>query len=294
MTDETEEVARDKLRAEAERILAEAAKIRAEAADLARPRWQNPSVFIPLLLAFGTGFGGLLSAYYTVQIKRSEVAEARLAGREELITLRQGKAELEAEAAQLRASVAERTADRDRLAAEARRLSERREALEQDVVDADRRREDALRRLDEIERALAAANAAAQAQALPPAVRQGLVAAEQSAQAAAQSLERGRTTVYLQFRGDIDRDIMRALQARLAAAGYRVPGIERVAAEYGNEVRYFHPEDADAAREILGLVQQHFAGECRLRTPAAARQLRLTAPRGNIEVWIGATTGTCR
>lgn len=102
----------------------------------------------------------------------------------------------------------------------------------------------------------------------------------------------GKTTlgkvVFLQFKGDIHRDIIRQLQSNISKAGYTAPGIEYVAGNYTSEVRYFHPVDSTYARSVQELTQEFMNGT-NFRVNVGIRDLtraQFNAPEGQIEVWI--------
>lgn len=94
--------------------------------------------------------------------------------------------------------------------------------------------------------------------------------------------------VYIQFRGSLSRATANALRARLNASGFNAPGVERIDRPYGNSVRYFHPEDEAAARELAQAASAFFA---ELRCPATFEPQNKAAggagvPQGQLEIWI--------
>lgn len=250
-------------RAEAEKFEAEAAKIRAETAALARAPWKQPSIIIPVLLAVAGGVGGLTAAYFDWRIRASEFAKQELDLQRRLLTLRQEEFELNNVLPRQRAALESQTAA---LRLEAERLA-------QEVTAA---------------RSTLASQGAAGAQATASLADIGSRVASTTA-----ALDRARYIVFLHFRGMLSRDLMRDLQAKLVTIGYRAPGIERIDSNFGNDIRYFHDDDREAAEETAMLVRKAFAGPCQLRQSLAVRRLDLAAPRGSIEVWIGSTEGKC-
>jgi hypothetical protein len=101
----------------------------------------------------------------------------------------------------------------------------------------------------------------------------------------------GVTAVYVQFAG-YNRDRIIGVSSRLAQAGWPVRGAEqggeRLAAASGlNEVRFFHPEDAEAASRLALGVSAALPGQPSIEvrdfsgTPVAA-----SARPGHLEVWI--------
>lgn len=255
-----------------DKIRAEAEKLRAEAREAARPPLTRPAIWIPLLLAIGSGAGGLLTAYFTWQTKTADFEAARLDADRKKFKLEQETDQLEVR--------------RNNLALAIDAMEQRRRDIEGKVAVA-------AQNLADLQRALAA-QASTQTPAQTAAVERNLSGARDALGSAVALLASSNVTVFLQFRGDVSRDVMRGLQANLAEAGFRAPGIERVAGDYANEVRYFHAEDRDAAQAIVTRVQAFFGAGCRLRSPVKDVLSRLAAPRGQIEVWIGATEGDCR
>ncbi len=252
-----------RFRAETAKVEAEAEKLRAETQALARAPWRQPSIYIPLLLAIAGGIGGLSAGYFDWKIRTSEFAKQELEMQRRILTLRQEEFELGNLLPRQRAALEAQTAA---LRLEAERLA-------QEVAAA---------------QAALASQGAAGAQAAA-----SLADIGSRVETTTAALDRARYTVFLHFRGALSRDVMRNLQQRLVTIGYRAPGIERIDSNFGNDIRYFHADDRDAADEIARIVREAFGGDCTLRQPLATRSMNLPAPRGNIEVWIGSTMGQC-
>jgi DNA repair exonuclease SbcCD ATPase subunit len=252
-----------RLRAETAKVEAEAAKLRAETEALARAPWKQPSIYIPLLLAIAGGTGGLTAGYFDWKIRTSEFAKQELELQRRILTLRQEQLELASMLRSERAALEEQTAA---LRVEAQRLAQEVAAAKAALDSLGAAWEEAAASLAEIGSRVETTTAA---------------------------LDRARYTVFLHFRGALSREVMRNLQQQLVTRGYRVPGIERIDLNFGNDIRYFHADDSGAAEEIAGIVREAFGGGCTLRQPLATRSMNLPAPRGNIEVWIGSTTGQC-
>lgn len=67
--------------------------------------------------------------------------------------------------------------------------------------------------------------------------------------------------VYIQFRGDLSRDLIAELRASLTSKGFNAPGAERVGGDYQNIVKYFRStEDAQAAA-LAKHVEAFFAAQ---------------------------------
>ena len=117
--------------------------------------------------------------------------------------------------------------------------------------------------------------------------QQSPVLAQEAAKVALDSARTARV-VYIQFRGTLSRATANALRGRLNGSGFNAPGVERIDRVFGNSVRYFHAEDADAARELAQAASAFFAAQ---RCPAAFPPQDMTArgasvPIGQLEIWI--------
>lgn len=95
--------------------------------------------------------------------------------------------------------------------------------------------------------------------------------------------------VYVQFRGGIARSVAESLRARLKTAGYDAPGVERLAGNYANEVRYFRPEDRESAQRVADLARSELEAHGCKPADFAPREMGAglyKARPGQIEVWI--------
>jgi len=91
---------------------------------------------------------------------------------------------------------------------------------------------------------------------------------------------------YIQFRGDLTRDLINELRASLSAKAFNAPGAERVAGEYQNLVKYFKPTESADAEELASAVESFFASKgCQLKmrvVPASTT----TIQNPPLEVWL--------
>lgn len=269
------------------KLEAEALKIAAEAVDVGRHPFSRPGTWMPLLLAVGTAIGGLITAYYSFQVREIEVSAARLDSERALIEADRRKLALEQAAAELDRRVTDLQRNEDRLRSEIGRLQQEREQTSAEIA---RIRGE----VEAAERRLASIAAAPDPVAAATAIGEGLGRTAAQITGLAATLERQSGRVFLHFRGALDRSVMRNLETRLEAAGYTVPGIERVAGDWSSSVRYFHDEDAELARDVAGMVTEFFTGVCALPAPIATSRLTLRAPRGQIEVWVSQNCGPAR
>lgn len=119
-------------------------------------------------------------------------------------------------------------------------------------------------------------------------VRQESPALAQAAAQVARDSARAARVVYIQFRGTLSRATANALRSRLNGGGFNAPGMERIDRQFGNSVRYFHAEDAEAARALAQVAASFFAEQ---GCPATFPPQDLSArgggvPVGQLEVWI--------
>ena len=119
-------------------------------------------------------------------------------------------------------------------------------------------------------------------------VRQESPALAQAAAQVARDSARAARVVYIQFRGALSRATANALRARLNGGGFNAPGVERIDRQFGNSVRYFHAEDADAARSLAQVASAFFAEQgCQASFPPQDMSARGGGvPMGQIEIWI--------
>ena len=94
--------------------------------------------------------------------------------------------------------------------------------------------------------------------------------------------------VYIQFQGSLERNSMKQLAKLYQQKGFQAPGVERIASNYRNEVRYFNPSDAELASQVATIAQNFFAQKsCPIEN---IKLQKLTnnnnVPKGQIELWI--------
>ena len=99
------------------------------------------------------------------------------------------------------------------------------------------------------------------------------------------------SVAFIQFRGAVQRGTMDSLRARLAAAGFVAPGVERVDRQFGSAVRYFHVEDRTVADSAAAIARAFLQPRSSTALPIPVQSMAgrgFRAPRGQIEVWISA------
>jgi hypothetical protein len=103
--------------------------------------------------------------------------------------------------------------------------------------------------------------------------------------------------VYLQYSDPSALAVMRKIQSALIAQNFVAPGIEHVRANQfeilaPNEVKYFHADDAQIARNIAKTAAETLAGNCtnppRVIVPRKPAYSKRPATTTQIEVWISA------
>jgi hypothetical protein len=94
-----------------------------------------------------------------------------------------------------------------------------------------------------------------------------------------------RRLVYIQFQGDLSRSLINELRKNLENQSYSAPGAERVAGEYKALVKYFHPEDEQAAASLIKFTEAFFLSKgCPLHLRAIQAQAAMTTPA--LELWL--------
>ncbi len=89
--------------------------------------------------------------------------------------------------------------------------------------------------------------------------------------------------IYFQVRSDAQADLFRRCVPDLLAAGYRVPAADHVKiGPKRTELRYFHPEDKDAAVKLRGQLQTCLGQPVALSNPSYKGINPL-----HFEVWLG-------
>ncbi|TRU52492.1 MAG: hypothetical protein EWV91_03515 [Microcystis aeruginosa Ma_QC_Ca_00000000_S207] len=94
--------------------------------------------------------------------------------------------------------------------------------------------------------------------------------------------------VYIQFQGSLERNSMKQLAKLYQQKGFQAPGVERIAGNYRNEVRYFNPSDAELASQVATIAQNFFAQKSCPIENIKLQQLtnNNNVPKGQIELWI--------
>lgn len=100
-------------------------------------------------------------------------------------------------------------------------------------------------------------------------------------------------TVYLHIGVESDRAAAQALGKTLCAAGYSVPGIEKVATPGSSQLRYYYPEQVAEAEHIATLFKAD-APPARWWAPPAVRQLGGidNLDRHTAEIWLPQSTSS--
>ncbi len=66
---------------------------------------------------------------------------------------------------------------------------------------------------------------------------------------------------YIQFRGEISRDLINELRVSLLGKSFNAPGAERVTGEYANQVKYFKPTQRKDAEELANSIELFFSNK---------------------------------
>jgi hypothetical protein len=91
---------------------------------------------------------------------------------------------------------------------------------------------------------------------------------------------------FIQFRGDLTRDLINELRVNLAHKAFNAPGAERVSGEYQNLVKYFKPTESGDAQELANAVESFFASKgcpLKMRVVPATNATAVSPP---LEVWL--------
>jgi hypothetical protein len=107
-------------------------------------------------------------------------------------------------------------------------------------------------------------------------------------------------TVYVQFRGAVTRELINRYRQALTiirADGkpWIVPNATRIGGDYTNQVKYFSPEDSQAASRLASMTNDFFHGStCRLNSPIGITE---STPTGNdttqrFEIWVAPDCST--
>lgn len=124
--------------------------------------------------------------------------------------------------------------------------------------------------------------------ALPP---PDVARQQQQIQASLQALNADQdTTIFFQFAGASTREEAKAISAKLAERGYKMPGEERIGSAAGlHEIRYFYDEDAEAAKRAAGEVNAVLAAmgyKAEVKTKSLTGYSRTKPRQGVLELWL--------
>jgi chromosome segregation ATPase len=284
--------------------LAEIEKLKAEAESLRRPPsfiWTN---WIPLLgglAALSTAVAGTVIQWKVtdIQSERQKLAAERsildadskvLAAKKEVISSQE-------EISKLRAERQEQELAKKRAAEEVVKSQEEISKLTADGQELELARKSAIDEMNVARERVSVAKSeleriqteleAALTKATDSNTREAISDIASNAKAASSSLSRQNQLIYLQFRGAISRDTMRGLQSQLRDAGYLVPGIERIAGSYLNEVRYFKKDDVEVARKVASIAAKFFQEKkCSLPSRITEKFVSQDKPPDQIELWV--------
>ncbi|HEY0151405.1 MAG TPA: pentapeptide repeat-containing protein [Longimicrobium sp.] len=91
--------------------------------------------------------------------------------------------------------------------------------------------------------------------------------------------------VYIQFQGSVTREVLNLLREHLGRSGFAAPGAQRITPSFESEVRYFHEEDAEVARQVAESTRAFFEQRnCPVELPV--RRIQMEARPGQVEVWV--------
>jgi hypothetical protein len=96
---------------------------------------------------------------------------------------------------------------------------------------------------------------------------------------------RDKPTVYVHFRGSIQRTVAESLRSKLEAEFF-APGVERVDGIYESEVRFFHLEDRQLAERVADRAAGFLEARGCAPSKVATKSSRLAAPSNQVEIWI--------
>jgi multidrug efflux pump subunit AcrA (membrane-fusion protein) len=91
---------------------------------------------------------------------------------------------------------------------------------------------------------------------------------------------------FIQFRGDLTREVINELRTSLARKAFNAPGAERVNGEYQNLVKYFKSNESADAEELGSAVEAFFASKgcpIKMRVVPATKASAVSPP---LEVWL--------
>ena len=116
-------------------------------------------------------------------------------------------------------------------------------------------------------------------------LKASLTKTDSALQTATPGASKGRLA-FIQFRGDLTRDVINELRVSLAEKSFNAPGAERVSGEYQNLVKYFKPTESGDAERLASAVESFFAAKrcpVKLRVVPAATSAIANPP---LEVWL--------
>ncbi len=97
---------------------------------------------------------------------------------------------------------------------------------------------------------------------------------------------RNARLAYIQFRGDLSRNLINELRLALSSKAFNAPGAERVAGDYQNLIKYFNPTEGGDADELAAAVESFFSSKgCPLKmrvVPATSTTIKDSPP----EIWL--------
>lgn len=71
---------------------------------------------------------------------------------------------------------------------------------------------------------------------------------------------------YIQYKGELDRNLINELRVALSSKAFNAPGAERVAGDYRNMIKYFNQIENKDAEELAAAVEVFFAAKgCHLK-----------------------------
>ena len=94
-----------------------------------------------------------------------------------------------------------------------------------------------------------------------------------------------RRLVYIQFQGTLSRSIINDLRKSLEATGFSAPGAERIGSDYQSLIKFFRPEDDQAAAALLKSTQEFFASNgCPIQMRVVQAKAAVASPP--LELWL--------
>lgn len=94
-----------------------------------------------------------------------------------------------------------------------------------------------------------------------------------------------RQLVYIQFKGNLSRLLINELRQVLEVQKFSAPGAERVAGEYEGVVKYFRPQEEQAAASLVKVTEAFFLSKgCPIKLSAIHVNTTTDAPP--LELWL--------